>query len=194
MESFFDKKEYKISFSKCLDEGMDICWIECYDAKIISLINEKEIVAEANFYVMDNTKCEYRGICWEDIYFDVDEISADATNNCEDLFKYLIDLNDVRKWIYIYTFKVNENYRGKKIGTNFFKEILKKVKYREKLDVISLTPSSLTPIYITEDIKSPKILKEDKIAREFWKSCGFSKFRRRTYVYNVEELKKNNIL
>ncbi len=194
MESFLDPKEYKIKFRKYLYEGMEVCWIESYTAKIVSLINEKEIVAEARFYVIDNTKSQYDGFCYDDIDLDVDEISLDATNNCKDLFSCTIDIMDIRKWIYIYTFQVNENYRGKKIGTNFFKEILKKVKYRKKLDIISLTPSSLTPSYPMDNSKSSQILKEDKIAREFWKSCGFSKFRRRTYVYNVEQLKKNNIL
>jgi len=191
MDVFLDPKEYKIKFRKYLYDGMEICCIESYTAELVSLINPKEIVAEATFYVIDNTKSIYKGFCYDDIYLDVDEISLDATNNCEDLFRYTIDIMDVRKWIYIYKFKVNENYRGKKIGTNFFKEILKKVKYKKNLDVISLTPSSLSD---TRDFKSSQILKENKIAREFWKSVGFSKFKRRTYIYNVEQLKKNNVL
>ena len=195
MESFFDPKIYKISFKKYLDETEYGNHLEIFDAKIeiIKSNNEKEIVAETQFIVFDNYKTfnDCGAVRYQNLFFDADNFSSDSRDNCEDLFKKRIDVDDVRKWIHIYTFEVKENYRSKKIGTNFFKEILKKVKYREKLDVISLTPSSLTE---TKDFKSYQILKEKKIAREFWKSCGFSKFRRTTYVYNVEQLKKNNIL
>ena len=191
MENFFDTKKYKVSFKKYLDETEYGNHLEIFNMEISinKENNQKEIVFKAEFSVIDTNKSDNKD--YYNLFFDADNYQLDAKDNCEDLFKKQICLYDIRKWIYINHFEVSENYRGLKIGTNAFNEILKKVKYSKSFDVISLTPSSINE---SKDAKKSDKLKETKMAKKFWESVGFSKLKRKTYIYNKEELKRKNIL